>query len=71
MNNNNHRAMVEWQAVPKIANGLVVDTIRTQLGCDTSDAQAFWSKLLYWATEYPAAAPNPEQPARAKGESHE
>ena len=42
-----------WQTVPKIANGLVIDSIRSQLECDTVAAQSFWDKLLYWATEYP------------------
>ena len=44
---------VVWQTVPKIANGLVIDSIRSQLECDTVAAQSFWDKLLYWATEYP------------------
>ena len=52
----------KWQTVPKIANGLVLDTIRSQLGCSNEIAQQFWDKLLLWATPYDAAQAQEESP---------
>lgn len=51
-----------WKLVSVEPSQFQIQSIQAQTGCDEATARLFWSKLLYWASEPPAALSAHGQP---------